>query len=152
VRVKDGVKTYSDKPLQVKGKGGISISGKDYSRDKGGTGFASPVITPESLGTVPPPPKVPPLPVNDPGPIVDTNNAALAPGLAAMGVTYDSKGGFQTKPPTETATPSGGFTMSDLIQQKMAALSGVEPPSGERLYNEAYRESGKRQAERDVNT
>lgn len=149
VRIKDGVKTYSDKPLQVTGKGGISISGKEYSRDRGGTGFAP--ITPESLNAPPPPPNVPPAPVTNPGDVVGMKNAALAPGLASMGINYDPKKGFQPAPQQQT-TSTGGFTLNDIINQKMAALSGLDTPNYERLYNQTYKDSGKRSAEQDVNT
>lgn len=49
VRIKNGVKTYSDKPVNVKGRSGQSISGRDYSINKGGTGYA---ISADQIGDV----------------------------------------------------------------------------------------------------
>ncbi len=110
---------------------------------------SSPVITPEKLDTPPVPPKLPGLEVTNPGDVVGMNNAALAPGLADMGITYDSKSGFGYSSPTETTGQANSLT--DLIQQRMQMMSAVEMPSQEKLYRDTLRESGKKAAEADVN-
>lgn len=81
VTVKDGVKTYSDKPLQVTGNNGISISGKSYSRNKGGTGFA-PAVSATDIGT-----DSPTLPVQEYGKDTGPINLSGSPVLSENGIS-----------------------------------------------------------------
>lgn len=107
VTVKNGVKTYSDKPLQVKGKGGISISGQSYSRDKGGTGYAP--ITSESIK---PTEKIN-LPTKPQGEdlttLTNSINTALATGSGGMYTYEQGKGLVSTPQPTAEPTAMSNF-------------------------------------------
>lgn len=126
VTVKDGVKTYSDKSLQVKGKGGISISGKDYSVNKGGSGFAptTSVITADKMKPVPPIPLATPAPVDG---LYGVANAAAA-GLAALnGGTYDTKTNQIVPPPAAPAAPADNNQA--IINSYLQANAGLEAPS-----------------------
>lgn len=142
VTVKDGVKTYSDKSLQVKGKGGISISGKDYSVNKGGSGFAptTSVITADKMKPVPPIPLATPAPVDGLGTTTAQGSASLA---AKMGGTYDIKSGTITPPvpPTEPAK-TGMDAYTEMFNAQNAALksAGEDRFSYEDAFNKTQKQ------------
>lgn len=126
VTVKDGVKTYSDKSLQVKGKGGISISGKDYSVNKGGSGFAptTSVITADKMKPVPPIPLASPAPIDGMFGITNAANAGLA---ALNGGTYDTKTNQIVPPPAAPAAPADNNQA--ILNSYLQANAGLEAPS-----------------------
>ncbi len=139
VRVKDGVKTYSDKGLKVKGKGGISISGESYSRDKGGTGFApaSAVITPGALG--PSSAAVLPPPIKPTGvPDITALNSALKNPIT--GTNVDSVGGFTVDPITDAAMTSGRTNFEAMMEKLNEAKSDM--PSAVSIQRKLDRQTG----------
>lgn len=132
VTVKNGVKTYSDKPLQVRGNNGISISGQSYSVNKGGSGYApisvdaaGKVITAESLKPTEKINLPNPAPVDGLFGVTDGINASLA-GMG--GATYDT-----TKKQIVAPTPANPQEdkFQSLVQQYMGANSAAfnEMPS-----------------------
>lgn len=132
VTVKDGVKTYSDKPLQVRGRSGQSISGQDYSIDKGGSGFApaGKVITAEALKPVEKINLPTPAPTDGLFGVTDGINASLA-GMG--GATYDTTS-KQIVPPVSANPQEDKF--QSLVQQYMGANSQAfneMPSSTDRL-------------------
>lgn len=126
VTVKDGVKTYSDKSLQVKGKGGISISGKDYSVNKGGSGFAptTSVITADKMKPVPPIPLASPAPIDGMFGITNAANAGLA---ALNGGTYDTKTNQIVPPAAAPSAPADNNQA--ILNSYLQANAGLEAPS-----------------------
>jgi len=120
VSIKNGVKTYSDKPVNVKGRSGQSISGKDYSINKGGTGYdPNPsVITSDKMAPVTPINLPTPPPVDGLFGVTDSANASLA---GAVGGTYDTTN-KQIVPPTPVAAPS---TASDIFKSYMDKQMGA---------------------------
>lgn len=149
VRIKNGVKTYSDKPINVKGRSGQSISGRDYSINKGGTGYA---LTTDQLGTTSPVIPEPPRPDNV-GDLLGMNNASvLQEGLTLQG------GQFVPNPTASdqmNATREANMNMGNVAN----AMLGFLKPEGnqmERAYEDTYgissREAGRdfRKAQQEV--
>ena len=153
VSVKNGVKTYSDSPLKVTGKNGISISGESYSRNKGGTGFSptgAGVITADSIKpnaavTIP---SLVPTKVGD----YTANNAGLVGG--EFGVTQ--QGNNLTVPP-ETATETTGtdkwasyINSFNKSQQDSRDLMSEQPSMAD-VQRKLERETGIKRIRQDVN-
>lgn len=143
VRVKDGVKTYSDKSLQITGKGGISISGKDYSKNKGGTGFDpnSKVITAEGLkdttAVVVPAVTVPQ--VGD----YTANNAGLTGGETGV----SQKGNTLVVDPL---TDTSSTIQDNNFAKYLKDLQGTSAPTGADVQRKLEKETGIKQARQQV--
>jgi len=147
VSVRDGVKTYSDKGLQVRGNNGISISGQSFSRDRDGSGFA-PVIPSDKVSPMPPL-KMPTATVNDPGNLAQQMNMALAPSLAGNATLNPTTGMFDPV----TGTPQAEPTAQSNLQAYLANLTAAQAsqPNGEATMRQLERDSGLQQAKQDVN-
>ena len=147
VSVRDGVKTYSDKGLQVRGNGGISISGQSFSRDRDGSGFA-PVIPSDKVSPVPPL-KMPTATINDPGNLAQQMNTALAPSLAGISTLNPTTGMFDPV----TGTPPAEPTPQSNLQAYLANLTAAQgsQPNAEVTLRQLEKESGLKQAKQDVN-
>jgi hypothetical protein len=145
VTVRDGVKTYSDRPLKVTGNNGISISGESYSRNRGGTGFAPTAITSESLA--------PTEKIRLPEPVVPN-----VPDIAANNV------GFTDPATGVSAGPNGTLTVTDPNQDKYAGASklqndfetalarlNTEAPSAADVQRQLEKDTGLRKKQQAVN-
>lgn len=142
VSIKDGVKTYSDSPLQVKGKDGISISGQSYSRDKGGTGFSN-VITSQDLatsGTI----KLPP-PATTQVPDFTANNAGLT--NPEMGITAGPGGTLTVADPAQDKYAGASKIQNDF----QAALAQLNAPTGADVQRQLEKETGLKRKQQAVN-
>ncbi len=151
VTVRNGVKTYSDKSLNVTGNNGISISGKDYSRNKGGTGFA-PTDSINASALAPSTPLK--IPTKDPVTGVP-DIAAVNQGLAnpATGVTTDPSGKLTVTPPQAPGAASndkyaGLVQMFDTYQK---GVQNIAPPNTEDIYNKQYKADKIAQKQQAVN-
>jgi hypothetical protein len=151
VRIKDGVKTYSDKPLQVTGKGGISISGKEYSRNRGGTGFA-PVLTKEALAptdvmNVPPPPVTPPT-----ADLTKAGNTGITSLLSGLGYTSDATSGQIVAPAPGSAEEATAASNNTMAQQLQGLLGMRQAPESQAdIYAKEYKAQGIQKAQNEVN-
>lgn len=153
VSVKNGVKTYSDSPLKVTGKNGISISGESYSRNKGGTGFSptgAGVITADSIKpnaavTIP---SLVPTKVGD----YTANNAGLVGG--EFGVTQTGNN-LTVLPETSTETTGtdkwASYINSFNKSQQDSRDLMSEQPSGADIQRKLERETGIKRIRQDVN-
>ena len=149
VSIKNGVKTYSDKPVNVKGSSGQSISGRDYSINKGGTGYA---LTTDQLGTTSPVIPEPPRPDNV-GDLLGMNNASvLQEGLTLQG------GQFVPDPTASdqmNATREANMNMGNVANSILGYLKPEENQM-ENAYEDVYgissREAGRdfRKAQQEV--
>lgn len=150
VTVKNGVKTYSDKSLAVSGKNGISISGKSYSRDKGGSGYA-PVITPENVQqtAVANIPTLAPS-TTDFGSILNLGNAELADGN--IGLTQQN--GQFVYNPKESAAVNAAKEANLGNQNALAQIAQYLKPETDQFsnaFNKIEKESGINNYRKDVN-
>lgn len=150
VTVKNGVKTYSDKSLAVFGKNGISISGKSYSRDKGGSGYA-PVITPENVQqtAVANIPTLAPS-TTDFGSILNLGNAELADGN--IGLTQQN--GQFVYNPKESAAVNAAKEANLGNQNALAQIAQYLKPETDQFsnaFNKIEKESGINNYRKDVN-
>jgi hypothetical protein len=150
VRIKNGVKTYSDKPVNVKGRSGQSISGRDYSINKGGTGYA---LTTDQLGTTSPVIPERPQPDNV-GDMLGMNNASvLQEGLTLQGgqIVRDEKDSDQM-----SATKEYNANIGNVANAMLGYLK-PEDNQAANLFQDTYgisdREAGRdlRNAERAKN-
>lgn len=150
VTVKNGVKTYSDKSLAVSGKNGISISGKSYSRDKGGSGYA-PVITPENVQqtAVANIPTLAPS-TTDFGSILNLGNAELADGN--IGLTQQN--GQFVYNPNDSAAVNAAKEANLGNQNALAQIAQYLKPETDQFsnaFNKIEKESGINNYRKDVN-
>jgi hypothetical protein len=111
---------------QTKAEGSKAFKGSSY--EKALSAIPATDLTPQASPTLPPAP-VP----NDPGPIVESNNAALAPGLSSNGLTLDeSTGKWSYTAPTQDATSQDNYgVIFDAYLKQLSA-----PPSTLDAYNQ----------------
>jgi hypothetical protein len=134
VSVKNGVKTYSDKAQTVSGNNGISISGKSYSRDKGGTGFAP--ITPEQLNSSTPAFTLPKETVTN-----FTDPTANYGGFTGGDSSLTTQNGqLVTATPLPTADNKYG-SITDTFNKIMAEQAKIAPPSGGDIQRQLEKET-----------
>lgn len=151
VSIKNGVKTYSDKPVNVKGRSGQSISGRDYSINKGGTGYA-PVITPESVAKT----DVADIPTytaptGDFGSILTQGNTELAD--PTIGLTQQS--GQFVYDPNKSAAVNAAEEANMGSQNTLAAIAQYLKPKENEfsdVYADIEKKSGLLKYQKDVNT
>lgn len=147
VSVKNGVKTYSKNSLNVTGNNGISISGKSYSKDTGGTGFApTNTITSAALAPVAPI-KVPPATTT---PVADytANNA----GLTGGNYNITTQGNSLVVPPETPATGTDKYAgLKSIFDQYQQQSSALQAPTGADIQKKLEKETGIKNLRQDVN-
>lgn len=145
VSVRNGVKTYSNGPLQVKGNNGISISGKSYSKDQGGTGFKDGAITSADLAPTEKinlaPPAVPTVPD------IASNNVGFTDPVT--GVTSGANGMLTVTPPT-TDKYAGATQLQNDFQAALNSLNS-EATSAADIQRQLEKETDLKDKQQAVN-
>jgi len=146
VSVRDGVKTFSDNKLQVRGNNDISISGQSYSRNKGGTGF-SPVIPSDKVSPLPEL-KLPSATAPTAVPDADVTNASLA----GFGTVIE---GNKFVPDPTVSDRSNAVAEANLAGRQGLAeyINSIRPKEGqnENALLAARKQSGFGDAQKEVN-
>lgn len=148
VTVKNGVKTYSDKPLQTTGKNGISISGQSYSRNVGGTGFAPTTSSAITSSDLAPTEKINLPPVSAPAvPDITANNAGLTDQTTGVSTTGN---GMLTVTPVTSDKYAGATKLQNDFEAALAKLNNEATSAGD-IQRKLEKETQLRQKQQAVN-